>query len=40
MDGWMTEPAYTISSPGAFGSGELKKKKKATQNDAPKLDQN
>ena len=23
-----TEPAYTISSPGAFGSGELKKKKK------------
>ena len=21
-----TEPAYTISSPGAFGSGELKKK--------------
>ena len=24
MDGWMTEPAYTISSPGAFGSGELK----------------
>ena len=25
MDGWRTmEPAYTISSPGAFGSGELK----------------
>ena len=23
-----TEPAYTISSPGAFGSGELKKRKK------------
>ena len=23
-DGWTTEPAYTISSPGAFGSGELK----------------
>ena len=22
-----TEPAYTISSPGAFGSGELKSKK-------------
>ena len=22
--GWTTEPAYTISSPGAFGSGELK----------------
>ena len=21
---WTTEPAYTISSPGAFGSGELK----------------
>ena len=25
-----TEPAYTISSPGAFGSGELKKKQKKT----------
>ena len=25
MDGRTTEPAYTISSPGAFGSGELKK---------------
>ena len=24
-DGRTTEPAYTISSPGAFGSGELKK---------------
>ena len=24
-DRLMTEPAYTISSPGAFGSGELKK---------------
>ena len=24
MDGRTTEPAYTISSPGAFGSGELK----------------
>ena len=23
-DGRTTEPAYTISSPGAFGSGELK----------------
>ena len=23
-DGQTTEPAYTISSPGAFGSGELK----------------
>ena len=23
-DGWTTEPAYTISSPGAFGLGELK----------------
>ena len=23
-DGWTTEPAYTISSPGAFGSGGLK----------------
>ena len=23
-DGRATEPAYTISSPGAFGSGELK----------------
>ena len=23
----MTEPAYTISSPGAFGSGELKNQK-------------
>ena len=31
-EGWTTEPAYTISSPGAFGSGELRissmKKKK------------
>ena len=26
VDGRTTEPAYTISSPGAFGSGELKKK--------------
>ena len=25
-DGRTTEPAYTISSPGAFGSGELKTK--------------
>ena len=25
VDGRMTEPACTISSPGAFGSGELKK---------------
>ena len=25
VDGRTTEPAYTISSPGAFGSGELKK---------------
>ena len=25
-DGRTTEPAYTISSPGAFGSGELKSK--------------
>ena len=25
MDGRTTEPAYTISSPGAFGSGELKR---------------
>ena len=24
VDGRTTEPAYTISSPGAFGSGELK----------------
>ena len=24
-DGRTTEPAYTISSPGAFGSGELKR---------------
>ena len=24
MDGRTAEPAYTISSPGAFGSGELK----------------
>ena len=24
LDGRTTEPAYTISSPGAFGSGELK----------------
>ena len=26
VDGQTTEPAYTISSPGAFGSGELKNK--------------
>ena len=26
VDGRSTEPAYTISSPGAFGSGELKTK--------------
>ena len=26
-DGRTTEPAYTVSFPGAFGSGELKKKK-------------
>ena len=26
-DGRTTEPAYTISSPGAFGSGELKRSK-------------
>ena len=25
-DGRTTEPAYTISSPGAFGSGELNKR--------------
>ena len=25
VDGRTTEPAYTISSPGAFGSGELKR---------------
>ena len=25
VDGWTTEPAYTISFPGAFGSGALKK---------------
>ena len=25
VDGQTTEPAYTISSPGAFGSGELKR---------------
>ena len=28
-DGRKTEPAYTISSPGAFGSGELKMYKKS-----------
>ena len=27
-DGRTTEPAYIISSPGAFGSGELKKQQK------------
>ena len=27
-DGRTTEPAYTISSPGAFGSGELKNAEK------------
>ena len=27
-DGRTTEPAYTISSPGAFGSGELKNSKR------------
>ena len=28
-DGRTTEPAYIISSPGAFGSGELKKLKES-----------
>ena len=31
IDGWRTEPAYTISSPGAFGLGELKKKTRQSQ---------
>ena len=32
-DGWMMEPAYTISSPSSFGSGELKKKNTKKQYD-------
>ena len=31
VDGRRTEPAYTISSPGAFGSGELKSYAQAVQ---------
>ena len=33
VDGRTTEPAYTISSLGAFGSGELRNKKKKNSSD-------
>ena len=37
VDGWTTEPAYTISSPGAFGSGEIKKRAVTKQDSWYKL---